>query len=313
MATETFLVSGCAGFIGGHMLERLIELGHRVVGVDNFSTGSRENLAPYRDTIHFVEGDVGDPAVANEAIRGVDRVIHLASIPSVPRSLAEPRQSAESSIISTVTLMHAASQAGVKRFVQASSSAVYGDSEVNPRHEDLPPSPMSPYAVAKLAQEYYGRVFWKCYGLDTVSLRYFNVFGPRQNPDSVYAAVIPKFISLMLAGKCPEIYGDGLQTRDFTYIDNVIEANLLASTCPTPLEGMTLNVGAGGSHSLNELVAHLNSILHTDFQPVYQNARLGDVVHSQADGMRATERIGYRPAIDLREGLQRTADYLRRA
>lgn len=311
MATETFLVSGCAGFIGGHMLDRLLALDCDVVGVDDFSTGTRENLAPYRDKIRFIEGNVCDPAIAAEAVRGVDRVIHLASIPSVPRSIAEPRVSAESSIISTVTLMHAAAQAGVKRFVQASSSSVYGDVDLNPRREDQTPSPMSPYAAAKLTQELYAQVFWKCYGLDTASLRYFNVFGPRQDPNGAYAAVIPKFIVLMLAGKRPEIYGDGLHTRDFTYIANVVDANLRAATWPAPLQGAAMNIGAGGSFSLNELVADLNDILGTDLPPIYREPRAGDVLHSQADISLAAERIGYQPGVGFREGLRRTIDALR--
>ena len=309
MSNETFLVSGCAGFIGGHVVERLLADGYAVAGVDDFSTGSPDNLAPFRNRIRFVEGSVCDPAVAGQAIEGVDRVIHLASVPSVPRSVADPRQSAEASIIGTVTLMDAARKAGVKRFVQASSSSVYGDGEVNPRHEGLPPSPMSPYAVAKLTQEEYGRVFWKCYALDTASLRYFNVFGPRQNPDSKYAAVIPKFITVMRSGKRPEIFGDGAQTRDFTYIDNVVEANLRAALAPNPLRGEAMNIGNGCSTSLIRLVSLLNEILGTTLDPELLPPRPGDVLHSQADVSKAGSLIGYRPLVDLREGLRRTADH----
>ena len=313
MTKEVFLVSGCAGFIGGHVVERLLNDGFSVVGVDDFSTGCPENIAPVLDRIRFVEGSVCDQATAAKAVDGVDRVIHLAAVPSVPRSVENPRLSAEAAIIGTVTLMDAARKAGVKRFVQASSSSVYGDTETNPRREDLPLSPMSPYAVAKMTQEQFASVFWKCYGLDTASLRYFNVFGPRQDPASKYAAVIPKFITEMMAGKRPEIFGDGLQTRDFTYIDNVVDANVCAALCPNPLRGEAMNIGNGLTHTLVDLVEKLNAILSTSLEPVYLPMRLGDVMHSRADITKAGELIGYRPVIDFDEGLRRTAAFLIKA
>lgn len=306
-ATERFLVTGCAGFIGGHMLDRLIGMGCDVTGVDDFSTGSRDNMAASWGKFRFIEGSVCDPAIAAEAVKNIDRIVHLASVPSVPRSVAEPLESANASIIGTVSLLDAARKAGVKRLVQASSSSVYGDSEILPRIETLPPSPMSPYAVAKLTQEYYASAFFKCYGLDTISLRYFNVFGPRQNPNSKYAAVIPKFICEMRQGRAPEIFGDGGQTRDFTYIDNVVDANIQAALSPNPMQGEAANIGAGGAYSLNDLVHSLNAILGTSFKPVYLPPRAGDVRDSKADVTKAMRLFGYVPGVSFEEGLRRTA------
>lgn len=306
-AKRRFLVTGCAGFIGGHCIDRLLALGHDVVGLDNLSTGSRSNMAASWGHFRFIEGDVCDPDTAAEAVRGVELVIHLASVPSVPRSVADPRESAQASIMGTVTLLDAARRAGVRRVAQASSSSVYGDSDILPRIETLPPSPMSPYAAAKLTQEVYASVFYKCYGLDTVSMRYFNVFGPRQNPDSEYAAVIPKFIRLMRGGRAPEIYGDGCQTRDFTYIDNVVDANVGAALSGNSLRGEAVNIGTGGSATLNELVDRLNNILKTDCKPVHLPERAGDVRDSLADVAKAGRLFGYAPAVSFEEGLLRTA------
>lgn len=287
-------------------MDRLVGMGLDVTGVDDLSTGSRVNMDASWGKFRFIEGSLCDPAVAAEAVRGVERIIHLASVPSVPRSVAEPLESANASIIGTVTLLDAARKAGVGRVIQAASSSAYGDSDLLPREESQLPSPMSPYAVAKLAQEYYASAFCKCYGLDAVSLRYFNVFGPRQSPESLYAAVIPKFISLMLQGRRPEIYGDGAQTRDFTYIDNVVDANIQAAFCPTPLGGETVNIGAGAAHNLIDLVERLNAILGTNLPPVHLPPRTGDVKDSLADVKKARRLFGYAPAIDFAEGLART-------
>ncbi len=302
-----FLLTGCAGFIGGHTLDRLVNAGYAVTGLDDFSTGSRANMDASWGKFTFIEGSVCDRQAVRRALAGVTRVIHLASVPSVPRSLEDPLESAQASVIGTVTLLDEARKAGVARVVQAASSSAYGDNDALPREEGLPPSPMSPYAAAKLAQEYYLAAFCRCYGMDGASLRYFNVFGPRQTPESRYAAVIPKFIAAMLAGGRPAIYGDGEQTRDFTYIDNVVDANVNAALAEGRLGGATVNIGAGGSYSLNELVARLNRILGTALEPVYAAARPGDVRDSKADITRAKRLFGYAPAIDFEEGLRRTA------
>lgn len=305
--TRRFLVTGCAGFIGGHTVDRLLAMGHEVVGLDDFSTGSRDNMAAAWGKFRFIEGDVCDSAAVAEAAAGVDFVIHLASVPSVPRSVTNPLESARASVMGTVSLLDAARRAGVRRVVQASSSSVYGDSDVLPRVETLAPSPMSPYAAAKLTQETYAAVFCKCYGLDTVSLRYFNVFGPRQNPDSEYAAVIPKFIRLMRNGQAPEIFGDGGQTRDFTYIDNVVAANIGAALSENAMRGEAVNVGTGVSASLNDLVERLNAILKTRFTPIYRPDRAGDVRDSLANIAKADRLFGYVPAVSFEDGLRRTA------
>ncbi len=227
-----FLVTGCAGFIGSHVVDGLLALGHGVRGIDNLSTGSLKNIRHSRDCFQFLEADLRDADAVAAALSGVDRVIHLASVPSVPRSVEAPLESAEHSVIATVTLLDAARKAGVLRVVQTTSSSAYGETETLPKTESLPPAPRSPYAVAKLAQEYYAAAFARCYGLDTVSLRLFNVFGPRQNPDSPYAAVIPKFIRRMRAGGRPAVHGDGEQTRDFTYVENVVAACVAAAIAP---------------------------------------------------------------------------------
>ncbi len=311
MSKPHILVTGCAGFIGGHMVERLLAEGYTVSGVDDLSTGSRKQAESFRNKIRFIEGSICSPEIAAQAVDGVDRIIHLASVPSVPRSVANPLESANASIIGTVTLLNAARQAKVQRLVQASSSSVYGNSEIIPRVETIMPSPLSPYAVAKLTQEYYAKAFCHCYGLDTFSMRYFNVFGPRQNPYSQYAAVIPKFITGMMQGERPKIFGDGLQTRDFSYVGNVVEANLRAVTHSGPLGGEVVNIANGGATSLNQLVSMLNQLLGTDLQPEYQGERVGDVKHSHASTEKAFRLIGFQPTIDLQEGLARTVAYFK--
>lgn len=308
---EHFLVTGCAGFIGSHLVRRLLADGVSVTGVDNFVTGKRDNMADFAAQIRFVEGDLCDPEVARAACSGATLVLHQASIPSVPRSVDDPLRSMHSSITATLTLLIAARDAGVKRVVQAASSSAYGDAEQLPKTEDMLPKPLSPYAVAKLTQEYYASSFSTCYGLDTVSLRYFNVFGPRQDPESDYAAVIPKFITRMLSGEAPIIYGDGEQSRDFTYIDNVVQGNLLAARCKGDLSGSVINLACGERISLLDLVTELNAILDTGLAAVHEPVRAGDVKHSQAGVDLARERLGFSPEVSFAEGLRRTVEYYR--
>lgn len=312
MVKNRMLVTGCAGFIGGHMLERLVAEGHDVVGVDDFSTGKHENLAATAGRFHLIEGDLCDPAVSSQAVRGVSHVFHFASIPSVPRSVADPLENMRSSVTATVTLLIAAAGAGVKRVVQSVSSACYGNNPVLPKVETMLPEPLSPYAAAKLAQEYYGQAFSASLGLDTAALRYFNVFGPRQDPKSEYAAVIPKFITMMLGGKRPTIFGDGTQSRDFIYVSNVVDANLVAVFHPEPLGGSVFNIACGERIDLNRLVERLNLALGTDLPPIHSQPRAGDVLHSLADVGKAEQVLGYRPAVDFDEGLRRTVSSFRR-
>ncbi|MDR1535594.1 MAG: SDR family oxidoreductase [Planctomycetota bacterium] len=313
MNKPRFLVTGCAGFIGGHMLEKLLAEGYETVGVDNFSTGKPENLARAGGGFKFIEGDLCDPAVSEAAVAGVSHIIHLASVPSVPRSIANPGESMRSSVLSTVTLFAAAAKAGVRRVVQAASSAAYGDGEKLPKTEDMPPAPLSPYAASKLAQEYYGMAFSASLGLDCVSLRYFNVFGPRQDPGSEYSAVIPKFITLMLEGRRPTIFGDGSQSRDFIYVGDVAAGNLAAALHPEALRGQVLNLARGERIDLNQLVEKINAALKTGLSPVHAPPRTGDILHSVADISRIGRVIGFVPAVSFDEGLSLTIDHYRKA
>lgn len=308
---EKFLVTGCAGFIGSHIVRKLVADGIEVVGVDDFSTGKEKNIADLAGKFRLVRGSLCDMDVARDACQGATHVIHQASIPSVPRSVDDPLGSLHSSVTATVTLLMAARDAKVRRVVQAASSSAYGDTETLPKTEEMLPKPLSPYAVAKLAQEYYAFSFSTCYGLDTVSLRYFNVFGPRQDPASEYAAVIPKFITMMLEGKAPTIFGDGEQSRDFTYIDNVVKGNLLAARSPKALKGEVINLAVGDRISLNQLVDLLNKILGTDIKVNYAPERAGDVKHSQAGVSKAGELLGFTPVVNFEEGLRRTIEYYR--
>jgi len=309
--TERILVTGCAGFIGGHILRRLIADGVDAAGVDDFSTGRRENIADLEGRFHFVEGTLCDPEICRRAVRGVTGILHQASIPSVLRSIDDPLASLHSSVTATVALLRAAGDSGVRRLVQAASSAAYGDPEEFPNVESMAPKPLSPYAVAKLAQEYYAAAFSRCYGIETVSLRYFNVFGPRQNPESEYAAVIPKFITLMLSGRRPPVYGDGEQCRDFIYIDNIVEANLAAIRHPGVFRGEVINIAHGEAMTLNELVRLLNAVLGTDLPQAYAPARVGDIQRSQADVGLAEKLLGFKAGIDVQEGLRRTVEYFK--
>ena len=305
-----YLVTGGAGFIGSHIVEELVRRRERVRVLDNFSTGRRENLAPFLEHVELVEGDLRDLSTVRRVAEGVDYILHQAALPSVPRSIADPLASNDSNVTGTLHLLIAARDAGVKRVVYASSSSVYGDNPTLPKREDMSPAPKSPYAVSKLAGEYYCRVFAQVYGLETVCLRYFNVFGPRQDPASQYAAVIPKFITALLRDEPPTIYGDGHQSRDFTYVSNVVRANLLAATAPD-VSGRVFNVACGERYTVLDLVAVLTEILGTHITPVHTAPRPGDVRHSLADITAAREALGYRVEVNFHEGLRRTVAWYR--
>jgi len=305
-----YLVTGGAGFIGSNIVEELVRRGERVRVLDNFSTGRRENLTLLLERVELIEGDLQDPAAVRQAVEGTDYVLHHAALPSVQRSVDDPLASNAANVTGTLNLLLAAREAGVKRVVYASSSAAYGDGPTLPKREDMLPQPKSPYAVSKLAGEHYCRVFAEVYRLETVSLRYFNVFGPRQDPASQYAAVIPLFIMSMLQSAPPAVYGDGLQSRDFTYVSNVVQANLLAAAAPG-VAGRVFNVACGQQYTLLELIATLDEILGVQVPPVHTAPRPGDVRHSLADITAAQEALGYRTAVDFHEGLRRTVAWYR--
>jgi len=303
------MVTGAAGFIGSNIVEELLQRGERVVAVDNLSTGRLSNIESFMDRITFVQADINDHDRMARALQGVDYVLHEGAIPSVPRSVSDPLTSHEANATGTLSLLLAARDAGVKRLVFASSSSIYGDSPTLPKHEDMAPNPLSPYAVNKLTGEGYCRVFTTLYGLPTVALRYFNVFGPRQDPKSQYAAVIPAFIAAALKGRQPTIYGDGLQTRDFTYVKNVVYANLAA--CGTDRgDGQAINIACGERISLLDLMAQINTILGTSIEPVFEPERAGDVKHSLADIQKAARLLDFRPAVNFAEGLTATIAYM---
>jgi len=307
---STYLVTGGAGFIGSHLAEALVGRGHTVRVVDNLVGGKRANLAHVAG-VEFLEGDLADMAVAEHAVRGVDYVLHQAAIPSVPRSVADPVTSNRANITATLNVLVAARDAKVKRLVYAGSSSAYGNAATLPKHEDMPPNPLSPYALQKVVGEQYCRMFTQLYGLETVSIRYFNVFGPRQDPGSPYSGVISLFSTALLEGRPPTIYGDGEQTRDFTYVTNVVDGVLRACDAPN-VAGEWINVATGGRISLNELLRVMQQIVGTSLQPVYAETRQGDVQDSQADITKARTRLGYEPTVDLEEGLRRTLDWFRR-
>jgi len=300
------LVTGGAGFIGSHLVEALVAEGRTVRVVDNLATGHRKNLAHLEGSFEWLEGDCADFRVCLEATKDVTHVLHEAAIPSVPRSVAEPLESHASGPTATLNLLEAARLAGARRFVFAASSSAYGDTDELPKHEGMLPNPLSPYAAAKLAGEHYVRVYARTMGLDGVSLRYFNVFGPRQDPSSPYSGVISLFARLMAEGRRPLIYGDGGQTRDFTYVANVVRANLLALKSERPLGGEALNVGTGLRISLLDLINAINATLGTKLEPEFQPTRAGDVRDSQASLDRIKAVLGYEPAVDFEEGLRRT-------
>jgi UDP-glucose 4-epimerase len=303
-----YLITGGAGFIGSNIAEELVKRGHQVRVLDNFSTGSMENLQEIADKIEIIEGDIRYYYAVREAVDGVDFVLHQAALPSVPRSISDPIASNDAGVNGTLNILHAAKDAKVKRVVFASSSSIYGNSPTLPKQEDMTPNPLSPYAVSKLAAEKYCQVFANIYGLHTIALRYFNVFGPRQNPDSQYSAVIPKFIKAMLKGKQPVIYGDGEQSRDFTYIQNTIEVNIRATEADCP-PGVVMNSAVHQRITLNQLVEKINAYLGTNIQPIYTDPRPGDVKHSFADITRLKEYLDYEPSVLFDEGLARTIEW----
>lgn len=300
------LVSGGAGFIGGHLVEALLARGHQVRVVDNLSTGNIDNLQAVRDRIEFVEGDISEPQTAMRVAEGMDAISHQAAIPSVPRSVGNPLECHQACANTTVNLLWAAKENKVKRFVYAASSSAYGDNPELPKVETMRPEPCSPYAVAKLAGEHYVQAFSACYGLDAISLRYFNIFGPRQDPSSPYSGVIARFTTLMGQGERPTIFGDGTQTRDFTYVANAVHANVLALTTLDRLPGCAVNVGTGVRISLNRLVEELNNLLGTTLAPEYKPGRAGDVMHSVASIAMAQGVLGYKPVVDFTRGLAET-------
>jgi nucleoside-diphosphate-sugar epimerase len=307
--TGTALVTGGAGFIGSHIAAGLMSSGARVRVLDDLSTGHRENLEEIGGDLDFIEGSVADEALLNKVLDGVEVVFHEAAIPSVPRSVEAPRQTHVASVDGTFSLLMAARDKGVRRVVYAASSSAYGDQPTLPKVEHMLPDPLSPYAVAKLVGEYYCQVFTRVYGLETVSLRYFNVFGPRQDPGSQYSGVVSRFISVLLSGERPVIYGDGEQSRDFTYIDNVVAANLSAASSEKA-SGKVINVANGERITLNELLAELKDLTGKhDVTAEYFEPRVGDVRHSLADITLAKEFLGYESKVDLREGLERTIDW----
>jgi UDP-N-acetylglucosamine/UDP-N-acetyl-alpha-D-glucosaminouronate 4-epimerase len=303
------LVTGGGGFIGSHVVDRLLTDGHEVRVLDNFATGRRQNLVHVLGEIELIEGDLQSYERAATAVRDSEVVLHQGALPSVPRSVQDPLTSNAVNVIGTLNLLLAARDGGVRRVVYASSSSVYGHNPVLPKTEDLPTIPASPYAVAKLAGEGYCRSFHSVYGLETVALRYFNVFGTRQNPFSQYAAVIPAFINAALEGRPPTIYGDGEQSRDFTYVDNVVDANIRAMDAPDAA-GRAMNVACGERISLNDVIQELRQILGRDIEPRYEAERAGDIKHSLASIDLAGELLGYRPTVDFHEGLARTAEAL---
>jgi nucleoside-diphosphate-sugar epimerase len=305
-----FLVTGGAGFIGSNIVDALVRRGDSVVVLDNFSTGKRENLAAIRDRVEVIEGSITDLPTVRRAAEGVGFVFHEAALASVQRSVDDPLASNEVNIKGTLNVLVAARDAGAKRLVYAASSSAYGDTEVLPKREDMPAKPLSPYAVQKWVGEHYCKVFSSIYGLDTVALRYFNVFGPKQDPNSDYAAVIPIFVSRLLAGSEPTIYGDGEQSRDFTFIENVVDANLKACE-GGPKNGAVVNVACGARFTLNELYEHIRGMLGSTKKPRYAPPRVGDVRHSMADIGQARALLGFEPKVDFVTGLRRTVEWYR--
>jgi nucleoside-diphosphate-sugar epimerase len=307
-----YLITGIGGFIGSSLARELLLRGEQVRGVDNFSTGRRENLAPIMAQIDFREADILDLEAMKLACAGVDYVLHQAAIPSVPKSVLDPIGSNQANVDGTVNVLVAARDAQVKRVVFAASSSAYGDTPTLPKHEHMTPDPISPYAVAKLASERYMISFYRCYGLETVALRYFNIFGPRQDPSSPYSGVLAKFITLMLSGKQPTMFGDGEQSRDFTYIDNAVDANLLACKAPAgKVAGKVFNVATGRRVTLNETFKLLQNLTSYNGSPLHGAERGGDIKHSLADISQAEQCLGYKAAVDFEEGLRRTVDWYR--
>jgi nucleoside-diphosphate-sugar epimerase len=305
----SYLVTGGAGFIGSHLTEELVRRGHRVRVVDSLITGKRRNLE-HLPGVDFLEGDLAEMAIAERAVQGMDYVLHQAAIPSVPRSVKDPITSNRANIVASLNILVAARDAGVKRLVYAGSSSAYGNTPTLPKREDMPPNPLSPYALQKLVAEQYCQMFTRLYGFETVTIRYFNVFGPRQDPGSPYSGVISLFSTALLEGRQPILYGDGEQTRDFTYVANVVDGVLRACEAPKAA-GETINVAVGGRISLNELLRVMNAVVGTNLQPIYQAAREGDVKDSQADITKAKRLLGYTPSVSFEEGLKHTLAWCR--
>jgi len=304
------LVTGGAGFIGSNLTEALLEKGHRVRVLDNFSTGKRENLIfdEIYPLIDMMEGDIRDLPTCQKAMKDIDYVFHEAALASVQRSVEDPLTSHSVNVEGTLNILLAAREEGVKRLIYASSSSVYGDTPTLPKREEMPVNPLSPYALQKYIGEQYGRLFFELYGLETVSLRYFNIFGPKQDPNSIYSAVIPRFIDALVTGRSPVVFGDGEQSRDFTYIDNVVQANLLAMSAEH-LNGEAINIAYGRRVSLNQLLDVLKEILESKISPIYQEPRAGDVRHSLADIQKGKEILHYEPQVGIEKGLKNTVDY----
>jgi len=311
-----YLVTGCAGFIGSHLTEKLVRTlganGDSIRGLDNFETGKRENLDTFLDRIEFLECDLRDAKAVTEACREVDYIFHVAALPSVPRSVKDPRTSHTANIDGTFNLLEGARAAGVRRIVYSASSSAYGNQPGFPRVETMVPMPIAPYPVQKLAGEFYMKSYWQIYGIETCCLRYFNIFGPRQVPDSPYSGVMAKFTLQMMRGERPTIFGDGEQGRDFTYVDNAVSANVLAMAAPAEkIAGRVFNVACGERHSLNKTFRVLAELLDFKEQPIYGPPRTGDIRDSLADISAAREAFGYRVAVSFEEGLRRTVEWYR--
>jgi nucleoside-diphosphate-sugar epimerase len=307
-----YLVTGGAGFIGCNLARYILDKGHDVVVLDNFETGKRENLTEIDDKIELIEGDVRDRATVDRAVDGCSAIFHEAALGSVPRSMEDPLTSHDVNVNGTVTVLEAARDAGVKRVVFAASSSAYGERAESPKHEGMAPMPISPYAANKIACEAYMQAYAAAYGMEAVCLRYFNVFGPHQDPEGAYAAVIPAFVSCLLAGRAPVVFGDGEQSRDFCYIENVCLANWLAAHAePETCSGKVMNIACNQRASLNEILAQLKQLLGSDIEAAYEPERKGDVKHSLADVSLARQAIGYEPKIFFEEGLKKSIDWYR--
>lgn len=302
------IVTGGAGFIGSNIVEELVNLNHQVKVIDNLSTGRIENLEGLLDKIDFVEGDIRDLEFLQREFKGWDYVLHQAALPSVPRSIANPIEVHHNNSVGTLNVLVAARDQAIKRVVYASSSSIYGDAQVEYKQEDLPAAPLSPYALTKYTGETYCRLFYKIYGLETICLRYFNVFGPKQNPESEYAAAIPKFIMSIIDGQQPTIYGDGEQSRDFTYVKNNVQANILAMQTNRGL-GEIINIACGESYTINQTINFINQALNTRIEPIYQTNRVGEIKHSKADITKAQEILGYQPVVKFPDGIKETVQW----
>lgn len=312
LMSDRYLITGGAGFIGSNLSRYILDKGHEVVVLDNFSTGKRENLEEIADRIALIEGDLRDRSVTDTAVRDCKAIFHLGALGSVPRSVENPMDSHNVNVNGTLNILESARHAGVKRIIFAASSSAYGDQKESPKHEGMVPFPISPYASSKVACEVYMQAYAACYAMETVSLRYFNVFGPRQDPFGAYAAVIPAFVSRLLKGESPIVFGDGEQSRDFCFIENVCSANWLSANAPARnCDGRPMNIACNSAVTLNQILAKLQSLLNTDIKATYKAPRAGDVKHSLADISRAKEMIAYEPLVYFDEGLDRAIDWYR--